>query len=163
MLSRLVLLFTCCIALSSCLKDEETGCTYTESTVTVPASELTSLQAWVNANHPAATLHPGGFYYEINAAGTGSVTPAPCSRVTVKYIGYLTNGTKFTSVTEETTPSTFTLGGLIPGWQKGLPLIKAGGSINLYLPPSLGYAANAVGSISANSILFFTIQLTVVQ
>jgi FKBP-type peptidyl-prolyl cis-trans isomerase FkpA len=35
------------------------------------------------------------------------------------------------------------LGQVIPGWQKGIPLVKGGGSINLYIPPSLGYGANA--------------------
>ena len=60
---------------------------------------------------------------------------------------------------ENLTGTTFALGGLILGWQKGIPLIQKGGSINLYIPPSLGYGANATGSIPANSILVFTIQL----
>lgn len=163
MFSRLLILFSFCVFLSSCAKTSDPGCTYTVSTVVVPGSELTSLQAWVNANRPAATLDPGGFYYEINAAGTGTVTPEVCSAVTVKYTGYLTNGTKFTSTNEETIPSTFNLGALIVGWQRGLPLIKAGGAINLYLPPTLAYGANAVGTVPANSILLFTIQLSAVQ
>ena len=164
MFSRLLILFSFCVFLSSCAKTSDPGCTNTPSTVVVPASELTSLQAWVNANRPAAIMNPGGFYYEINPpAGTGTVTPEVCSAVTVKYTGYLTNGTKFTSTAEETVPSTFNLGALIVGWQRGLPLIKAGGSINLYLPPTLGYGANAAGSVPANSILLFTIQLTAVQ
>lgn len=163
MFSRLVILFSFCLFLSSCVKSSDPGCTYTESTLVVPASELTSLQAWVTTNRPAAILHPGGFYYEISAAGTGTVTPAVCSAVTVKYVGYLTSGVKFTSAGEETVPSTYTVGALILGWQRGLTLIKPGGSINLYLPPSLGYGANGVGTIPPNSILLFTIQLTAVQ
>ncbi len=164
MFSRLVIFFSLCVFLSSCAKTSDPGCTYTASTVVVPASELTSLQAWVTANRPAAILNSGGFYYEINPpAGTGTVMPEVCSAVTVKYSGYLTNGTKFTSTAEETVPSTYTLGALIVGWQRGLPLIKAGGSINLYLPPTLGYGANAAGTVPANSILLFTIQLTAVQ
>ena len=161
MFSRLVTLFSFCILLASCIKSTDNpGCTYTESTIVVPASEMTSLQAYVAANHPGAILHPGGFYYEISAAGTGTVTPAVCSTVTVKYAGYLTNGFKFD---ENTTGVFFTLGQLIVGWQRGIPLIKKGGSINLYLPPSLGYGATAVGSIPANSILVFNIQLLEVQ
>jgi FKBP-type peptidyl-prolyl cis-trans isomerase FkpA len=163
MFSRLLILFSFCVFLSACSKSSDPGCTYTESTVVVPASEMTNLQAWVAANRPAAVLHPGGFYYEINAAGAGTVTPTVCSNITVKYAGYLTNGFKFTSVNEETVASTFTLGGLITGWQRGIPLIKPGGSINLYLPPSLGYGANASSSIPANSILLFTVQLISVQ
>ena len=164
MFSRLVILFSFCILFTSCIKStDDTGCNYTASTVVVPASEMTNLQAYVAANRPAAILDPGGFYYEILAAGTGTVTPGVCSIVTVKYSGYLTNGFKFTSTAEETTGAAYTLGQLIAGWQRGIPLIKKGGSINLYLPPSLGYGANAAGSIPANSILIFNIQLIEVQ
>jgi FKBP-type peptidyl-prolyl cis-trans isomerase FkpA len=164
MFSRLLILFSFCVIVSSCSKSSgPAGCTYTPPTVVVPASEMTSLQAWVAANRPAAILAPGGFYYEINAVGTGTVVPAVCSTVSVKYAGYLTNGFKFTSPAEENTGAAFVLGGLIAGWQIGLPLIKSGGSINLYLPPSLGYGANASASIPANSILLFTIQLVAVS
>jgi FKBP-type peptidyl-prolyl cis-trans isomerase FkpA len=159
MLKRLLIFFSFCIILSSCKKDDN-SCKYTESAVVVPASELATLQAWVAANHPMAIQHPGGFYYEITTAGTGTVTPSVCSNVTVKYAGYLTSGFKFD---ENTTGITFALGQLIAGWQRGIPLIKTGGSINLYLPPSLGYGSSAAGTIPANSILIFVIQLTGVQ
>jgi FKBP-type peptidyl-prolyl cis-trans isomerase len=45
------------------------------------------------------------------------------------------------------------------GWQYGLPLIKPGGKILLYLPPSLGYGSSPVGTIPANSVLIFEVQL----
>ncbi|MBL7703438.1 MAG: FKBP-type peptidyl-prolyl cis-trans isomerase [Ferruginibacter sp.] len=159
MIRRLIISISFCAVMISCKKDN--GCNLTASGVVVPAAELATLQTYVAANHPTATLNAGGgFYYEIAAAGTGSVMPAVCSDVRVKYAGYLTNGFKFD---EETTGITFKLGQLIPGWQRGLPLIKAGGSINLYLPPSLGYGSSAVGTIPANSILIFNIQLLDVQ
>ena len=163
MIRRLLTFFTCCVVLSSCNKANPSGCGFNESGIMVPGSEMTSLQAYIAANHPTATLHSGGFYYEIVAAGTGTVTPGICSGVTVKYAGYLTSGFKFTTAAEENTESTYALGELIVGWQRGLPLIKAGGTINLYLPPSLGYGSNAVPGIPANSILIFVIQLTAVQ
>ncbi len=156
MIRRLIILISFCAVMLSCKKSDTNSCNYTASTVVVPASEMTTLQAWVAANKPAAILHPGGFYYEIIAAGTGTVTPEICSDVRVKYTGYLTTGFKFD---EELTGITFRLGQLIVGWQRGLPLIKKGGTIYLYLPPSLGYGANAVGSIPANSILIFSIEL----
>ena len=159
---RLLGFILCCVVLSSCKKDDK-GCSYTASTVVVPASEMADLQTFINTYHPAAILHPGGFYYEINAAGTGTVTPTLCSYVAVKYAGCLSNGVKFTSPAEENVGATYALGQLIVGWQRGLPLIKAGGSINLYLPPSLGYGANATGSIPPNSMLIFVIQMTDVQ
>lgn len=138
---------------------EDTGCGYAESTLVAPASEIATLQAYITANHPAAIQHPSGFFYEIMAPGSG-VTPTVCSTIMVKYSGYLTNGTKFD---ENLNGAVFILGQLIPGWQKGIPLIKKTGTINLYIPPSLGYGSQATGSIPANSILVFVIQLMDVQ
>jgi FKBP-type peptidyl-prolyl cis-trans isomerase FkpA len=161
MLSRLLTLFSFCMVMLSCNKSSpDNSCNYTASAVVVPASELTSLQTYVTASHPAAILHPGGFYYEIISAGTGTVTPVVCSNIQVTYVGYLTNGFKFD---ESTVGVNFVLGQLIAGWQRGLPLITKGGNINLFLPPSLGYGSSTVGSIPANSILVFSIQLLDVQ
>jgi len=138
--------------------------------VVAPASEVTSLQAYVNANHPGATQHSSGFFYEITNPGSGT-TPSLCSYVIVKYTGTLTNGTQFDS-SNPNYPNgvSLALGNLILGWQKELPLIKSGGSINLYLPPSLGYGNQDqrdpnTGAIviPANSITVFTIQLVAVQ
>ena len=145
---------------TGCKKSDPGGCTYTESGAVAPASEIAALQAWVNTNHPAAIQHPSGLFYEIVNPGTGTATPSVCSQVTVKYTGYLTNGSKFD---ENLTGVTFTLGTLIVGWQKGIPLIKSGGTINLYIPPSLGYGNTAIGSVPANSYLVFVIQLMNVQ
>jgi FKBP-type peptidyl-prolyl cis-trans isomerase FkpA len=167
MISRLLIFISFCVVLSSCKKSDDPGCNYTPSTLVVPASEMTTLQNFIAAYHPSATLSSGGFYYDIVSTGSGTVTPVLCSSVSVKYAGYysngVTSGTKFTSVAEESNVSTFALGNLILGWQRGIPLIKAGGTINLYLPPSLGYGAGGSGTIPGNSILIFTIQLTAVQ
>jgi FKBP-type peptidyl-prolyl cis-trans isomerase len=160
MLSRLLTFFSFIVIFSSCSKSSDNRCSYTASGVVVPASEMTSLQSYIAANHPAATLNTGGFYYEIGSAGTGTVTAEICSNVRVTYAGYLTNGTKFD---ENTGGVTFVLGELIAGWQRGIPLIKKGGSITLYLPPSLGYGSVATGPIPANSILVFNIQLLNVE
>jgi FKBP-type peptidyl-prolyl cis-trans isomerase FkpA len=148
------------VLFSSCLKtNSDTGCPYKESATVAPAAEITTLQNYITATHPAAIQHPSGFFYEITNAGTGNA-PTVCSGIVVKYSGYLTNGTKFD---ENLTGVGFTLGQLIVGWQKGIPLIKRGGSINLYIPPSLGYGSAASGPIPANSNLVFTIQLVDVQ
>ena len=164
MIRRLIILISFCAVQLSCKKSSDNECNFSVSNVVVPAAEMTSLQSYVAANRPAAILHPGGFYYEIMAAGTGTVTPAICSKVRVTYAGYLTNGFKFD---EELVGINFTVGQFIVGWQRGLPLIKAGGSINLYLPPSLGYGSTDVKDqnsgavvIPANSILIFDISMT---
>jgi FKBP-type peptidyl-prolyl cis-trans isomerase FkpA len=108
-----------------------------------------------------------GFYYKIDQAGSGTA-PTISSKVTLFYKGYLTNGTVFdqtgsTSNFESGNPVTFPLNQLIPGWQIGVPLIKPGGKITLYLPPSLGYGAYGAGSIPGNAALIFEISLVAVS
>ena len=155
----LVAIATSALAFSGCKKSSPEGCGYSESTLVAPASEVATLQAYITANHPTAIQHPSGLFYEITAPGSGA-NPAICSKVTVKYSGYLTTGAKFD---ENLTGVTFSLGDLIVGWRKGLPLVKKSGSITLYIPPSLGYGNRPVGSIPANSYLVFYIQLVDVQ
>ena len=74
-----------------------------------------------------------------------------------------TNGNIFDQT--EANPATFLLGNLILGWKLGLPLIKPGGSIILYLPPSLAYGDNPDprSGIPPNSVLIFEIKLVSVQ
>ena len=150
----------------SCKKTTESTCPFTDTNAVAPAAEITAVQNYVTASHPGAIQHASGLFYEITAAGTGTVNPGVCSNITVKYTGTLTNGFKFD---ENLTGFSERLGGLILGWQKGLPLIKSGGSMSLYIPPSLGYGNRDVKDnngaiiIPANSILVFTIQLVAVQ
>ena len=104
-----------------------------------------------------------GFYYKILSAGTGTA-PTLTSKVTLFYKGYLTNGNVFdqtgtASNYESGNPVTFTLNQLISGWQVGLPLIKPGGKIILYLPAALGYGPYGQGSIPGNAALIFEITL----
>jgi FKBP-type peptidyl-prolyl cis-trans isomerase len=101
-----------------------------------------------------------GFYYQILTPGTGA-TPTLSSKVTVFYKGTLTNGNIFDQTNAN--PVTFGLNQLILGWQYGIPLVKAGGRVMLYLPPSLGYGSQTTGSIPANSVLIFDITLQSVQ
>ena len=155
-----ILLLTSLTLMISCSKNDNKPCGFTESTVVAPQSEVNALQAYLGTNGIVATQHPSGFFYSIETPGAG-VTAGLCNAVSVKYVGKLTNGTIFDQTTGS--PATFTLGELIVGWQKGLPLIKPGGKIHLYIPPSLGYGANANGPISANSNLIFDMELVAVQ
>lgn len=151
------------IIVSGCLKqdDNDSVCPYTDSPQVATTSEITALQNFITSNSLVATAHSSGIFYNITEAGTGTVAPTVCSRVTVKYTGQLTSGVVFDS---NTTGVAFTLGQLILGWQKGIPLIRAGGKIRLYVPPSLGYGASgAPPTIPANAYLIFDIELIAVQ
>jgi FKBP-type peptidyl-prolyl cis-trans isomerase FkpA len=146
-------LFACVIATVSCKKKDNCP----EVTVTAPASEVTNLRAYIQANNINAVEDPRGFFYVITAAGTGD-KPTPCSNVTVNYVGKLTSGSTFDAHNN----ASFNLGGLILGWQEGIPLVANGGSITLYLPPSLAYGSQAQTGIPANSNLVFQIDVKAV-
>jgi FKBP-type peptidyl-prolyl cis-trans isomerase FkpA len=155
----LVLLFT------NCTKTKTPTCPYTESAAVATPAEIAEVQNYLfGKGITNAVQHPSGIFYKISNAGTGTVTPTVCNNVSVKYEGYLSTGNKF----EENT-SSFTLGEVILGWQKGVPLIKTGGIITLYIPPSLAYGSqvrkDAAGNIviPGNSILIFNITLIAVN
>ena len=143
------------IFLSSCSKNNDDLCKYDACAVAAPASEVAQLESYLASASITATKHCSGMYYTIDVAGSGG-TPTICSMVSVKYKGQLTNGNVFD---QSTAPVSFQLGGLIEAWKKGIPLIKPGGKIKLYCPPSLAYGSQAQGPIPANSILIFEVEL----
>ncbi len=151
-----ILGLTWAIAAGSCQPADptQTPCDPTAVSVKAPTAEVTALKQYLDTNRISATADNRGFYYTIQSPGSGA-KPTICNQVTVNYSGKLTNGSSFDSASGVT----FNLNGLILGWQEGIPLIAPGGSITLYLPPSLAYGAGAQGSIPGNSILIFTIDL----
>jgi FKBP-type peptidyl-prolyl cis-trans isomerase len=97
--------------------------------------------------------------------GTGAEAKAGMS-VTVQYVGMLTNGQTFdASKNHGNDGFTFKLGAgqVIKGWDEGVAGMKVGGKRELVIPASLGYGAQSVGSIPANSTLVFEVELLKVQ
>lgn len=96
--------------------------------------------------------------------GTGAEAVAG-KKVTVNYVGTLTDGTKFDSSYDRNQPFSFVLGSgqVIAGWDQGLAGMKVGGKRRLTIPPELGYGAQATGSIPANSTLVFEVELLGVE
>jgi FKBP-type peptidyl-prolyl cis-trans isomerase FkpA len=134
------------------------GCgkdTCQDVTTVAPATEVSAVETYLASKSISATKDTRGFYFVKTLAG-GNAFPTICNSVTVKYSGFLTNGTKFD---ESTAPTTFNLSDLITGWKEGIPLIGKGGKITLYLPPSLAYGVNGSGTIPPNAVLIFDIEL----
>lgn len=140
--------------LSNCQSADQTPCDQTPVTIKAPDAEVAALKQYIDANHIVATADARGFYYAIKTPGTGN-KPTVCANVTVNYKGQLTNGSSFDSGNGVS----FGLNQLIVGWQEGIPLVAPGGSITLYLPPSLAYGDQAQSGIPAKSILVFQIDL----
>lgn len=148
------LLLCAAIGFFSCTKSDTNRC-LTGVSVNADSTESANLKAYLDTMGIAATADPRGFYYVINKAGDTSLKPTICSTIRVSYTGRLTNNTQF----DASNYATLNLNNLVLGWQEGLPHIGKGGSIILFVPPSLGYGANASSNIPANSTLVFWIDL----
>ncbi|MGZ3901748.1 MAG: FKBP-type peptidyl-prolyl cis-trans isomerase [Bacteroidia bacterium] len=109
---------------------------------------------YIASNNLNANATGSGLYYVITTQGTGA-QPNSNSTVTVKYKGYLRDGTVF----DQNGGATFSLNNVIKGWQEGIPYFKKGGKGMLLIPSALGYGAQATGNIPANSVLIFDIEL----
>jgi len=159
LMKRIFVILCSAVFLSSCSKKNDNTCNYDACASAAPASEVTDLEAYLASASITATKHCSGMYYIIDAAGSGATATA-CSTVGVRYKGQLTSGYVFDQRT-----TSFALDQVIVAWTKGVPLIKAGGKIRLYCPPSLGYGSQVVRDgagntvIPANSILIFEVEL----
>jgi FKBP-type peptidyl-prolyl cis-trans isomerase FkpA len=83
--------------------------------------------------------------------------PNPSSTVQVIYSGTLLNGSQFDA--SDSGGITFPLNQFIQGWIEGIPLFGKGGDGILIVPSHLGYGPSPRGSIPANSVLVFDIEL----
>ena len=149
----------CFVLFFSCKK--ESGCGYSDQHVVAPLSEQQAVKDYLTTSNVSAALKDSsGFYYEIVGSGEGNGSPGLCSQGELSYKGQLTNGHVF-----EQASTAFTLGSSIEGLRKGLPLIKKGGHIKLYIPPTLAYGSKEIKDnsgtviIPANSILVFDITM----
>ena len=118
-------------------------------------SEMT-LAEYRTANNIQATEGERGLYYVIQDPGD-SLRPMRTSTVVVNYRGYTTEDKTFDETSGS--PRSFRLGGLITGWQLGIPLIGTGGRIQLFVPSALAYGPNQAGNICPNTDLIFDIEL----
>jgi peptidylprolyl isomerase len=112
-----------------------------------------------------ATTDPTSLQYKDLVVGSGKAA-APSDTVTVQYTGVLyKNGTQFDSSWSRGQPAQFSLSGVVAGFKDGIggdgsiPPMKVGGRRLLILPASMGYGAQAQGSIPANSSLVFVVDL----
>ena len=154
------------VLFSSCLKSHDTppvscNSTYDACALKASAAEVDSVEAYLASQGITdAVKHCSGMYYKIDSVGTGKA-PTVCSIVGVKYTGQLKNGTVFEQ--QNGNAVAFYLSQLIAGFKNGILLIKEGGSIHLYVPPSLGYGSQQNGAIPPNSMLVFQVSLLGVQ
>jgi FKBP-type peptidyl-prolyl cis-trans isomerase len=93
--------------------------------------------------------------------GTGAMAKAG-DRVSVHYVGTLTDGTKFDSSRDRNQPFQFVLGQgqVIKGWDEGVAGMKVGEKRKLTIPPAMAYGAQGrPPKIPPNSTLVFEVEL----
>ncbi len=119
----------------------------------------------INAQKDAAS----GLYFSIRNEGDGLKAEVK-DTVVVRYIGKVisrnstTNEAQLADKPFDFTPNVeparrMLLSKLIEGWKIGLPKVKKGGKLDLYIPSHLGYGNSYHSGIPANSVLFFDIDL----
>ena len=142
-----LILFAAVMLLSSCSKDSNE----------IAERADREIREYLELRNLVAERTDDGLFYIIQVPGSDE-KPNLQSEVTVHYQGKLTNGRIFDS-SYGRQPVTFKLTGVIEGWQKGIPLIGKGGRATLFIPPHLGYGDASQGSIPANSVLIFDVEL----
>jgi len=104
-----------------------------------------------------------GLQYRVIETGEGR-SPGLADTVVVHYVGQLIDGTEFDSSRGRGTPATFSLGGIIPGWQEVLQLMHEGDIWEVVIPSELAYGAQGAGaSIGPHETLVFEIELISVK
>lgn len=109
---------------------------------------------------PVAGDAPTSLVVQPLITGTGPAVENG-QKVTVKYTGWLWDGTKFDSSwdSKSTFPFTVGAGQVITGWDKGVAGQTVGSQVLLVVPPSEGYGDQDKGTIPPNSTLVFVVDI----
>ena len=106
------------------------------------------------------TKTASGLVYETLKEGTGAVSKSGDS-VEMHYTGMFEDGTKFDSSLDrnKTLPVTLGSGGVIKGWDEGIPGMKVGEKRKLTIPAPLAYGERGKDKIPPNATLVFEVEL----
>ena len=132
-----------------------------EAQKAVSAKAKTEGEAFLaaNATKDGVVTLPSGLQYKVITAGSGA-SPKASDTVSVHYRGRLIDGTEFDSSYKRNEPTSFPVGGVIPGWTEALQLMKQGAKWELYVPAKLAYGDRGAGGlIPPGATLVFEVEL----
>jgi len=124
------------------------------------AADEIRIKEFIAKNNIPALRHQSGVYYQIIEPGVGNLVYTTNTSIKAKYTLRLLNGN---TIPQPTEPIDFILGGVIDGWQIGIPLIQKGGKIRLIVPSIYAYGRQGQNGIPSNSTLDFDIELVNAQ
>jgi len=102
------------------------------------------------------TQTASGLQYKVLTPGDGGAKPTDADVALVNYEGKLIDGTTFDKSTQ---PTPMPITAVVPGFSEALKLMPKGAKYRFWIPPSLGYGAEASGPIPANSVLVFDVEM----
>ncbi len=105
------------------------------------------------------TTASGLQYYIVKSGPAAGRSPVDGDTVSFHYEGKLTTGETFDSSFERGEPLVGSVGDFVPGFTEALKLMRPGDEWIVWIPPALGYGAEAKGPIPANSVLRFRLEL----
>jgi len=175
----LVILSASVLGLAGCSNSSSSATTTSPSTTpatsttpsgpvaTIPTADLSP--AGTAGKQPTVTVPAGTPPSQLESsdliAGSGPAAKAGDS-VTVQYVLATYSSGKVIQASWTSQPFTFTLDAnpemVIPGWDRGVVGMQAGGRRELIIPPSLGYGASVPpgsSGIAANDTLVFMVDL----
>lgn len=126
----------------------------------VAAENTAKGKVYLDANKakPGVVVTASGLQYKIIKPGAGG-SPTAASTAKVHYRGTLIDGTEFDSSYKRGKPAEFGVGQVIRGWTEALQLMKRGAKYELTIPSELAYGPRDTGTIPANSVLNFEVEL----
>jgi peptidylprolyl isomerase len=127
------------------------------------ASSDTSLPEELVKIEGAITTDSGLQFLETNP-GEGP-NPKVGDIVTMNFIASLPDGTEFGNSYQEGSPVKAIIGRdqLLPGWEEGLKLMKAGGQARMVLPSELAFGSEGYGMIPPDSPIILVVEIILIE
>lgn len=111
----------------------------------------------IDLGAPGWTRSATGLYTRtLSTPGSTAATVANGQAVTVRYTGWLANGTQFDMGVY---PFTLGRGQVIAGWDEGIAGMRVGERRRLLIPPALAYGAQGRDRIPGNAVLVFDVEV----
>ncbi len=158
-LLKTFLFITIVLFISSCLDDKETVVPRTEAD---ELQELNTFLLQLEAEDYDIDTTALGLYYINIKDGTGPV-PVAGDSISIKYIGYFTDGAIFDSSYKSATDTTYNfrykVSRMVEGFEDGLSLMNKGSEITMIIRSSLGYGPYDYYTIPGYSTIIFDVEL----